>query len=131
MKKDKNKYNYSAKVIKHFLHPKNIGIIENATNVATAGNLEDGDVVRLFLLIQEGIIVDAKVKVLGCPVAIASADILAEILKGKTVEEALKIKNKDISNALGGLPPQKLNCSVFAEDLIKKALKEKNDYTIS
>lgn len=82
MRKDKNLYNY--KVLKHFLHPKNIGVIENATNVVTAGN-PDGDVIRLFLLIQKGIIVNAKVQVLGCPVVIASADILAEMIKGKTM----------------------------------------------
>jgi nitrogen fixation NifU-like protein len=111
--------------MEHFLHPQNIGIIENATNVATAGNPEDGDVIRLFLLIQEGTIINAKVKVFGCPVAVASADILAEKLKGKPIMEALRIKNEDISDALGGLPPQKLNCSVFAESLIKNALRGK------
>jgi len=124
MGKDKNLYNHNTKVMEHFLHPRNMGIIENATNVATAGNPEDGDVVRLFLLIQEGIIVDAKVKVFGCPVAIASADILVEMIKGKTITEAMKIKNEDISDALGGLPPQKLTCSIFAENLLKSAFKE-------
>lgn len=131
MEKNKNLYKPNTKLMEHFLHPKNIGVIENATNVATAGNPEDGDVIRLFLVIQEGIIVDAKVKVFGCPVAIASADILAEMVKGKTIREALKIKNEDISEALGGLPPQKLNCSVFAETLIKNALREKDEYTTS
>lgn len=125
MEKNKNLYNHSTKVIDHFLHPQNIGIIENATNVATAGNPEDGDIIRLFLLIREGVIVNAKVKVFGCPVAIASADVLAEIIKGKTITEALKVKNDDISDALGGLPPQKLTCSVFAENLLKNAIKEK------
>ena len=124
MEKNKNLYNHSTKVIEHFLHPQNIGIIENATNVATAGNPEDGDIIRLFLLIREGVIVNAKVKVFGCPVAIASADVLAEIIKGKTITEALKVKNDDISDALGGLPLQKLTCSVFAENLLKNALKE-------
>lgn len=117
-----DKYLYNHKVMERFLDPRNTGVLENATNVATAGNFEDGDVVRLFLLIREDIIIDAKVKVFGCPVAIASADVLAEMLKGKSVMEALKIKNEDISNALGGLPSRKLRCSVFAEDLIKKAL---------
>lgn len=131
MGRDKNPYNHNTKVVEHFLHPQNIGIIENATNVATAGNPEDGDVVRLFLLIREGVIVNAKVKVFGCPVALASADILAEMIKGKTITEALKIKNKDISDALGGLPPQKLNCSVFAENLIKNALRGKNECATS
>jgi len=125
MGKDKNLYSYNAKVMERFLHPKNIGVIENATNVATAGNPEGCDVIRLYLFIREGIIVNAKVKVLGCPVAIASADILAEMIKGKTIMEALRIKNEDISDALGGLPPQKLNCSVFAENLIKTALRGK------
>jgi nitrogen fixation NifU-like protein len=124
MRKEKNLYNYNSKVMEHFLHPRNIGIIENATNVATAGNPEDGDVVRLFLLIQEGIIVDAKVQVFGCPVAIAAADILVEMIKGKTITEAMKIKNEDISDALGGLPAQKLTCSIFAENLLKSAFKE-------
>lgn len=113
---------YNGEVMRRFLNPKNLGIFENATNVATAGNPKDGDVVRLFLLIQDGIIVDAKVQVFGCPVAIASADILAEMVKGKTIEKALKIKNKNISDALGGLPPQKIGCSVFAESLIKNAI---------
>lgn len=124
MEKDKDLHNRNTKVIEHFLHPQNIGIIKNATNVATAGNPEDGDVIRLFLLIREGVIVNAKVKVFGCPVAIASADMLAEMIKGKTITEALKVKNDDISDALGGLPPQKLTCSVFAENLLKNALKE-------
>jgi len=113
-----------------FLNPQNIGVIKNATHVATAGNPEDGDVIRLFLLVKNRLIIDAKVKVFGCPVAVASADILAEMVKGKTIREALKIKNEDISEALGGLPFQKLNCSVFAETLIKNALK-KNECTTS
>lgn len=128
MKKDKNLHNkvlYGTKVMERFLNPQNIGVIENATHVATAGNPKDGDVVRLFLLVRNGIIIDAKVKVFGCPVAIASADILAEMLKGKRIKEALKIKNEDISEALGGLPPQKLDCSVFAETLINYALRGK------
>lgn len=129
MRENKNLYNH--KVIERFLNPQNIGVVENATNVATAGNPEDGDVIRLFLLIQNGIIIDAKVKVFGCPVAIASADILAEMIKGKTIREALKIKNEDISEALGGLPPQKLNCSIFAEILIKNALRGKNECATS
>lgn len=124
MEKDKNLYKHNTKVIEHFLHPQNIGVIENATNIATAGNSEDGDVIRLFLLIREGVIVNAKVKVFGCPVAIASADILAEMIKGKTITEALKVKNDDVSDALGGLPPQKLTCSAFAENLLRNALKE-------
>lgn len=123
MEKDKNLYNH--KVTERFLNPQNIGVIENATNVATAGNPEDGDVIRLFLVIKNELIIDAKVKVFGCPVAVASADILAEMIKGKTISEALKIKNEDISEALGSLSLQKLNCSVFAETLIKNALKRK------
>jgi len=117
---------YSGEVIRRFLNPKKVGIIKNATNVATVGNPKDGDVVRLFLLIQNEVILDAKVQVFGCPVAIASADILAEMLKGKTIGEALKIKNKDISDALGGLPHQKIECSVFAESLIKNAILGEN-----
>lgn len=122
MKKN-NKNLYNSKIMERFLNPKNVGALENATHVATFNSSEDGDIVRLFLIIKNDIIIEAKVKVLGCPVAIASADILADMLKGKTIREALKIKNKDIASALGGIPDEKLKCSVFAEKLIKEALK--------
>jgi nitrogen fixation NifU-like protein len=117
-----NRELYNDKVKRHFLHPKNIGIIKNASRIGTAGNPEDGDIIRLYVDIKLGIIANAKVQVFGCPVAIATASILTEMIKGKTIEDVLKIKNQDVSKALGGLPTKKLNCSVLAEQLIRNTL---------
>lgn len=116
----KNLYNDS--VLDHFYNPRNVGLIEDANAVGNAGNPACGDVVRIYLKIKEDTIVDAKVKVFGCPVAIASASVLSEMVKGKTVDEALSVKDEDISNILGGLPPQKVDCSVLAEAVLKDAI---------
>jgi len=113
---------YNNKVLDHFHNPRNIGLIEDANAIGNAGNPECGDVVRIYLKIEEDTIVDAKVKVFGCVVAIAAASVLSEMVKGKTIDEALKVKNDDISNALGGLPPQKIGCSVLAEAVLKDAI---------
>jgi nitrogen fixation NifU-like protein len=113
---------YNDTVLDHFQNPRNTGIIEGASAVGNAGNPECGDVVRLYLEINDGAITQATVKVLGCPVAIAAASMLTVIVKGKTVGEALRLKNEDISNALGGLPAQKLSCSVLAEAVLRDAL---------
>jgi nitrogen fixation NifU-like protein len=116
---------YSEKVMDHFMNPRNIGEIENADGVGTVGNPVCGDVMRLYLKIRDGIIVDAKFKTFGCGAAIASSSILTEMLKGKPVEEAKKISNEAVVEALGGLPPVKRHCSVLAEEALEAAL---NDY---
>jgi nitrogen fixation NifU-like protein len=113
---------YSQKVMDHFLNPRNIGVIEDADTIGNAGNPECGDIVRLYLKINRDTIVEAKVKVFGCAVAIASASALTEIINGKSIKEALKVKNEDISEILDGLPAQKLNCSVLAEAVLKDAI---------
>jgi len=113
---------YNNIVLDYFHNPRNIGLIEDADAVGNAGNPECGDVVRIYLKIKEDTIVDAKVKVFGCAVAIAAASIVTEMVKGKTIDEALSVKNDDISNALGGLPPQKLKCSVLAEAVLRDVI---------
>ena len=113
---------YTDEVLDHFHNPRNVGLIEDASATGNAGNPECGDVVRIYLKIKEEYIVDAKVKVFGCAVAIAAASVLSEMVQGKTIEEALSIKNEDISNALGGLPPKKHDCSVLAEIVLKDAI---------
>jgi nitrogen fixation NifU-like protein len=115
---------YSEKVMDHFMNPRNIGEIENADGVGTVGNPVCGDVMRLYLKIKDGIIVDAKFKTFGCGAAIASSSILTEMLKGKPVEEAKKISNEAVVEALGGLPPVKRHCSVLAEEALEAALKD-------
>ncbi|MDP2897412.1 MAG: iron-sulfur cluster assembly scaffold protein [bacterium] len=113
---------YSRAVLEHFHTPRNMGAMENPSAVGNAGNPQCGDVIRLYVRIKQGVIVDAKAKVLGCPVAIAAASVLTEILRGKTLKEAMQISNGDISEALGGLPPEKLSCSVLAEAVVRDAI---------
>jgi nitrogen fixation NifU-like protein len=113
---------YNDKVLDHFQNPRNIGVIKDATAIGTAGNPGCGDVLRIYLKIKDDYIVDAKVNVFGCAVAIAAASVLSEMVRGKTIKQALNIKNEDISNILGGLPPQKLACSVLAEAVLKDAI---------
>ena len=113
---------YSEKVMDHFQNPRNVGEIENASGVGTVGNAKCGDIMRMYLDIDnDGIIRDCKFKTFGCGSAIASSSLATEWLKGKTVEEAGKIKNTDIVQELN-LPPVKIHCSVLAEDAIKAAL---------
>jgi len=113
---------YSDKVMDHFINPRNMGEIENATTVSDVGNPACGDMMRLYLKIENDIIVDAKFKTFGCGAAIASSSMLTELLKGKSVEEARKISNEAVVEALGGLPPVKIHCSVMAEEALAKAL---------
>jgi len=113
---------YNDKVLDHFLHPRNIGVIEDASAIGNGGNPECGDVVRIYLKIEDDIIVDIKVKVFGCPVVIAGTSVLTEMIKGETIEEALNVRNEDISDTLGGLPAQKLHCSVLVEAVLKDAI---------
>ena len=114
---------YSDKVIDHFENPRNIGEIENASGVGTVGNAKCGDIMRMYLDIDEnGVIKDCKFKTFGCGAAVATSSMATELIKGKTVEEALKITNKAVMEALDGLPPQKVHCSLLAEEAIHAAL---------
>ena len=114
---------YSEKVMDHFQHPRNMGEIENASGVGTVGNAKCGDIMRIFLDIDErGIIRDVKFKTFGCGAAIATSSMATEMVKGKTLEEALKLTNKAVAEALDGLPPVKMHCSVLAEEAIHAAL---------
>jgi len=115
---------YSEKVMDHFVNPRNMGEIEDADGVGTVGNPICGDVMRLFLKIKDGVIVDAKFKTFGCGAAIASSSMLTELLKGKPIEEAKKISNEAVAEALDGLPAVKRHCSVLAEEALEAALKD-------
>ena len=115
---------YSDKVMDHFTNPRNMGEIADANAIADVGNPACGDMMRLFLKIENGKIVDAKFKTFGCGAAIASSSMLTEIIKGMTVEEALKVTNQRVIDALDGLPSVKRHCSVMAEEALIGALKE-------
>ena len=116
---------YSEKVMDHFMNPRNVGEIENASGVGTVGNAKCGDIMKVYLQIEDGIIKDAKFKTFGCGAAVATSSMATELVIGKTIEEALKITNKSVAEALDGLPPVKMHCSVLAEEAIHKAI---NDY---
>jgi len=113
---------YSAKVMDHFMNPRNVGEIEGADGVGEVGNPACGDMMRLYLKIDEGKVVDAKFRTFGCGAAIASSSMLTEMIKGKTVEEARGISNQHVADALDGLPAVKIHCSVMAEQAVKSAL---------
>ena len=113
---------YSDKVVDHYENPRNVGIIENADGIGTVGNPACGDVMKLSIKIKNDVITAAKFKTFGCGAAIATSSILTEMVVGKTVEEALTISNKAVAEALDGLPPVKLHCSVLAEDALKAAI---------
>lgn len=113
---------YSDLVMDHFANPRNMGEMDNPSGVGNVGNPVCGDMMRLYLKIENDVIVDARFKTFGCGAAIASSSILTEMLKGKKIEDALKISNEAVAEALGGLPPTKIHCSVLAEDALKAAL---------
>ncbi len=113
---------YSEEVMDHFMHPRNVGEIPEASGVGEVGNPQCGDVMRFYLQILDGIIEDAKFKTFGCGAAIATSSMTTEIVKGKTVEEAVKVTNQAVAEALGGLPAVKMHCSVLAEEALKAAL---------
>lgn len=115
---------YSEKVMDHFMNPRNMGEIENADAIGEVGNPACGDVMKLYLKIEDNRIVDVKFKTFGCGAAIASSSITTEMIKGKTIEEALKITNEQVAEALGGLPPAKQHCSVLAEEALRVALED-------
>lgn len=124
---------YSEKVMDHFMHPRNVGEIEDASGVGTVGNAKCGDIMKVYLKIEDGIIKDAKFKTFGCGAAVATSSMATELVIGKTIEEALKITNKSVAEALDGLPPVKMHCSLLAEESLHAALwdyAEKNNITI-
>ena len=116
---------YSDKVMDHFTNPRNVGELENPDGVGEVGNARCGDIMRIYLKVENDVIVDVKFKTFGCGAAIASSSMATELIKGKTIDEALLITNKAVTQALDGLPPVKLHCSVLAEEAIQKAI---NDY---
>ncbi|NMB27037.1 MAG: Fe-S cluster assembly scaffold protein NifU [Tissierellia bacterium] len=113
---------YSEKVMEHFKNPRNVGEIENADGIGEVGNPRCGDIMKMYLKIEDEVIVDVKFKTFGCGSAIASSSMATEMIKGKTIEEAMSITNKAVAKALDGLPPVKMHCSVLAEQAIKSAL---------
>ncbi len=114
---------YSEKVMDHFTHPRNVGEIENASGMGTVGNAKCGDIMRMYLDIDDNnVIRDVKFKTFGCGAAVATSSMATEMVKGKTVEEALKVTNKAVMEALDGLPPVKVHCSLLAEEAIHAAL---------
>ena len=125
---------YSEKVMDHFQNPRNVGEIENAAGVGTVGNAKCGDIMRIYLDIDENqIIRDVKFKTFGCGAAVATSSMATEMVKGKTIQEAMQVTNKAVMEALDGLPPVKVHCSLLAEEAIHAALwdyAEKNHLTI-
>ena len=113
---------YSETVMQHFMHPHNVGEIPDASGVGNVGNPVCGDVMRMYLKIENDVIVDAKFKTFGCGAAIATSSMVTEMVKGKTITEALRISNRAVAEALGGLPQIKLHCSVLAEQALRAAL---------
>lgn len=115
---------YSDTVMDHFTNPRNMGEIEGADGVAEVGNPSCGDVTKIFLKIENGRIVDARFKTFGCAAAIASSSMTTELIKGKTIDEAMKLTNEAVARELGGLPEAKLHCSVMAEDALRAAIED-------
>ena len=113
---------YTEKVLDHFTNPRNVGEIENADGVGEVGNAKCGDIMKMYLKIDNDIITDVKFKTYGCGAAIATSSVATEMIKGKGIDYALTLKNQDVVDALGGLPAAKIHCSVLAEEAIKKAL---------
>ena len=115
---------YSDIVMDHFMHPRNVGEIENPDGVGQVGNAKCGDIMKMYLKIRDNVIQDVKFETFGCGSAIASSSMATEMIKGKTIDEALKLTNKAVVEALEGLPPIKVHCSVLAEQAVKAALSD-------
>ena len=115
---------YSEKVMEHFANPRNVGEIEDADGIGEVGNAKCGDIMKMYIKVENGILTDVKFKTFGCGAAVATSSIATEMIKGKSIEEALKLTNKAVVEALEGLPPQKLHCSVLAEQAMKSAISD-------
>ena len=118
---------YSDKVMDHFQNPRNVGKIEDASGIGEVGNAKCGDIMRMYIKVEDGIIVDCKFNTFGCGSAIATSSMATELIKGKRVEEALELSNKAVVEALDGLPAHKLHCSVLAEEAVRAAVKDYYD----
>ena len=115
---------YTDKVMEYFKNPHNVGEIPDADGVGTVGNPVCGDIMKLFIKVEDNVIKDVKFKTFGCGAAIATSSMITDIVRGKTIEDALKVSNKEVVKALGGLPDVKMHCSVLAEQALKKAIKD-------
>ena len=115
---------YSEKVMDHFSNPRNVGEIPDANGVGTVGNAKCGDIMKMYLKVEDGVIKDVKFKTFGCGAAIATSSMATEMVKGKTMEEALQLTNKAVAEALDGLPPVKMHCSLLAEEAIHAAVED-------
>lgn len=115
---------YSEKVMDHFMNPRNVGEIDNADAVGEVGNVKCGDIMKIYLKIENDIIIDAKFKTFGCGAAVATSSMATELIVGKTIEDALKITNKAVAESLDGLPPAKMHCSNLAEEAIRAAIED-------
>lgn len=115
---------YSEKVMDHFRNPRNVGVIEDANGIGEVGNVKCGDIMKIYLKIEDDIVQDVKFETFGCGSAIASSSMATELIKGKPVSEALKLTNKAVVEALDGLPDYKMHCSVLAEEAVQSALKD-------
>ena len=115
---------YSEKVMEHFLHPRNVGVIEDANAVGEVGNAKCGDIMKMYLKIEDDVIQDVKFETFGCGSAIASSSMATEMIKGRPLSEAMQLTNKAVTEALDGLPAHKLHCSVLAEEAIQSALED-------
>ncbi len=115
---------YSEKVMDHFKNPRNVGVIEDADGVGEVGNAKCGDIMKIYLKIEDDVIVDVKFETFGCGSAIASSSMATELIKGRPISEAMELTNKAVTEALGGLPKHKIHCSVLAEEAIKNALRD-------
>ena len=115
---------YSEKVMDHFLHPRNVGVIEDANAVGEVGNAKCGDIMKMYLKIEDDIVQDVKFETFGCGSAIASSSMATEMIKGQPIDQVMELTNKAVVEALDGLPAYKLHCSVLAEEAVKAALKD-------
>lgn len=118
---------YSDKVMDHFQNPRNVGKLENADGVGEVGNAKCGDIMRMYIQVEDGIITDCKFNTFGCGSAIATSSMATELIKGKPIEEALKLSNQAVVDALDGLPAHKIHCSVLAEEAVRAAVKDYYD----
>lgn len=118
---------YSDKVMDHFMHPRNVGVIEDADGIGEVGNLRCGDIMRMYIKVKDGIITDCKFNTFGCGSAIATSSMATELIKGKPVKDAMRLSNHAVVEALDGLPSYKIHCSVLAEEAVRAAVKDYYD----
>ena len=118
---------YSDKVMDHFMNPRNVGKLDNPSGVGQVGNARCGDIMKIYIQVEDGVITDVKFNTFGCASAIASSSMATELIKGKPIDQALALTNQEVVDALGGLPAHKLHCSVLAEEAVKSAIQDYYD----